>query len=221
MLKKDTLEFLKTLRVNNNREWFAANKNWYERARADFEKLVAEVIKSISLFDPEMGLLAPKKCIFRIYRDVRFSVDKSPYKTHFGAVFTPSGLGKSSGYYLHIDAQESFVSCGHYMLTPEQLKKMRQGIHSDFEYFKEILDEKDFKKEIGDLYRDDDTLKRVPNGFDKDHPSAEYMKLKRFYVTKPIPDSELASDDLVPYIARAYELMQPLSRFLNDVLLEE
>lgn len=221
MLKKDTLDFLKTLKGNNSREWFSENKGWYDRARADFERLVGEVIKAISSFDSEIGLLEPKKCIFRIYRDVRFSTDKSPYKTHFGAVFTPRNLGKSSGYYLHIDPAESFVSCGHYMLMPDQLKKMRQGIYSDFEYFREILNEKHFKKEIGDLYRDDDMLKRVPNGFDKDHPSAEYMKLKHFYALKPLTEDRLLSDDLVPYIKDIYKLMQPLSKFLNDVLLEE
>ncbi len=221
MLKKDTLDFLKALGDNNTREWFADNKKWYERARADFERLVTEVIQAVGSFDPEIGTLQPKKCIFRIYRDVRFSTDKSPYKTHFGAVFSHRNLGKTSGYYLHISPDESFVSCGHYMLMPDQLKKMRQGIFSDFEYFKEILDEKQFKKEIGDLYRDDDMLKRVPNGFDKDHPSAEYMKLKHFYALKPLPEAVLESDDLVPYIKNAYKLMQPLSRFLNDVLLEE
>ncbi|MBK5721849.1 DUF2461 domain-containing protein [Dysgonomonas sp. Marseille-P4677] len=221
MLKKDTLDFLKALKANNNREWFAQNKDWYERARKDFEHLVGEVIQAIASIEPEMGTLEPKKCIFRIYRDVRFSPDKSPYKTHFGAVFTPRNLGKSSGYYLHIDPAESFVSCGHYMLMPDQLKKMRQGIYSDFEYFKEILDEKRFKKEIGDLYRDDDMLTRVPNGFYKDHPSAEYMKLKHFYALKPISEDKLLSDGLVPHIKSIYKLMQPLNRFLNDVLLED
>ncbi|WP_029902205.1 DUF2461 domain-containing protein [Prevotella sp. 10(H)] len=221
MIKQDTLDFLSALSENNYREWFLENKKWYDRARADFEKLVGEVIQAIATFDSEIGLLQPKKCIFRIYRDVRFSPDKSPYKTHFGAVMRHHGLDKTSGYYLHISPEESFVSCGHYMLMPDQLKKVRRGIYEDFEHFQEIIGEKHFKKEIGDLFRDEDALQRVPNGFDKNHPAAEYLKLKHFYAYKPLPEDKLFSDALVPYIRDMYKLMQPLSNFLNDLLLED
>lgn len=221
MIQKDTLEFLKALKDNNYREWFNENKPWYERSRADFEKLVAQVIQAIATFDPEIGLLEPKKCIFRIYRDTRFSPDKTPYKTHFGAVFRQRNLDKSSGYYLHLDPEDCFISCGHYMLMPDQLKKVRRGIYNDFELFQEILNEKKFKKEIGDLYRDDDVLQRVPNGFDKNHPAAEYLKLKHFYAVKQIPVEKMMSDEIVPYVKSMYKLMQPLSEFLNDILLED
>lgn len=220
MLKKDTLDFLKELKQNNDREWFSKNKDWYERARADFEILVAQVIGELQSFDKDLGHLDPKKCIFRIYRDTRFSPDKTPYKTHFGAVFRPQNLDKSSGYYLHIDPEETFVSCGHYMLFPDQLKKVRRGIYDDFEMFSSIINEKNFKKEIGDLYRDEDMLKRVPNGFDKDHPAAEYMKLKHFYVLKSIPEDKLLSNDFAKYAGKIYKQMYPLGEFLNDLLLD-
>lgn len=218
MLQKDTLDFIAALKENNNREWFAENKKWYERARADFEALVAQIAQGIPVFDPEIGHLDPKKCIFRIYRDVRFSEDKSPYKTHFGAVFRPTGMDKTSGYYIHIDPAESFITCGHYMLMPDQLKKVRRGIYEDFEMFHDIINEKRFKKEFGDLYQDEDALKRVPNGFDKDHPAAEYLKLKHFYALKPVTNEQLLSKDFVAYALERYKLMQPLSRFLNDLL---
>ncbi len=220
MLKKDTFEFIKALKNNNNREWFAENKEWYDRARADFELLVAQIIAKIASFDPEIGQLTPKSCIFRIYRDTRFSQDKTPYKEHFGAVFRPKGLDKSSGYYLHISPEESFLTCGHYMLLPQQLKKVRRGIYEDYESFRSILDNKKFKKEIGDLYRDDDMLKRVPNGFDKESPAAEYMKLKHFYVLKYIPEEKIFSEDFVDYTGDIYKLMKPLGEFLNDLLLD-
>ena len=103
MFNKNSYKFLQALKDNNNREWFAENKQWYEQSRSDFESLVAQIIQALSSFEPEMRYLEPKKCIFRIYRDTRFSLDKTPYKTHFGAVFTPPRLSKSSGYYLHID----------------------------------------------------------------------------------------------------------------------
>ena len=220
MLKKDTLDFIAALKNNNDREWFAANKSWYERSRADFEVLVAQLIQGIAAFDPEIGLLNPKKCIFRIYRDVRFSEDKSPYKTHFGAIMRRPGMDKTSGYYVHVDPEDSFISCGHYMLMPDQIKKVRRGIYDDFEMFHDIINEKKFKKEIGDLHRDDDALQRVPNGFDKNHPAAEYLKLKHFYALKQIPSKELLSENFVSYALGIYKLMQPLSEFLNDVLLD-
>lgn len=221
MIDKDTLDFLTHLKANNNREWFANNKDWYERAKSDFEQLVVNIVNQFPLIDKEIGALEPKKCIFRIYRDIRFSPDKTPYKTHFGAGFRAPQLDKSSGYYLHIDPDGSFVSCGHYMLDSAQLKKMRQGISSDFDFFKSIINEPVFKKEIGDLYRDEDTLKRVPKGFDLDDPAAEYLKLKHFYVLKDIPKDLVTSDKLSPFVVSAFQTMQPMSRFLTDVLLED
>ncbi|NDW18178.1 DUF2461 domain-containing protein [Dysgonomonas sp. 216] len=220
MLQNETLNFIRDLKENNNREWFAENKNRYQQARADFEILVAQVIQGLGTIDPQIKHLDPKKCIFRIYRDVRFSSDKSPYKTHFGAVFHQQGLDKTSGYYLHVSPGESFVSSGHYMLMPDQLKKIRKGIYEDFEMFSEILNEKHFKEEFGDLFKDDDMLKRVPNGFDKDHPAAEYMKLKHFYVVKDIPEKKLHEKELLAYVLDAYKKMRPMSEFLNDLLLD-
>lgn len=220
MLKNDTIDFLKALKINNSREWFGENKDWYERAHADFEGLVAEIIHSLTSFMPEAKLLNPKKCIFRIYRDTRFSTDKTPYKTNFGAVFQSNFREKYSGYYLHLSPEECFLSCGFYMLQPEQLKKIRRGIYNDFEMFQDIIHEKQFKKEIGDLYRDDDMLKRVPNGFDKNHPAAEYMKLKHFYVMKPVTEKQILSSDFASYAVKTYKTMKPLSDFLDDLISE-
>ncbi|MEN9918170.1 MAG: hypothetical protein RL662_606 [Bacteroidota bacterium] len=220
MLKKDNLDFLKALKENNSREWFNDNKAWYERAKADVELLVTKLLAEISTFDQELAQSDPRKCMFRIYRDVRFSHDKSPYKTHFGAVFHQRGFDKSSGYYLHIDADQSFMTCGHYMLPPDQLKKMRKGIYDDYDTLQAILEENNFKTEIGDLFRDDDVLKRVPNGFDKDHPAAEYMKLKHFYVSKPLSDEQLLRTDFVSYAGGIYKQMSNMNRFLNDILLD-
>lgn len=220
MLHKDTFDFIAALKENNNREWFTENKTWYEHSRADFEKLVAQLISSIGTFDSPIGYLDPKKCIFRIYRDVRFSPDKSPYKTHFGAVLRPAPLDKTSGYYIHISPEGSFLTCGHYMLQPADLKKVRKGIYEDFETFQSIIEEKKFKKEIGDLYRDDDVLQRVPNGFDKDHPAAEYLKLKHFYVLKEVSQKEVLSKDFIAYATSIYKQMYPLGEFLNDLLLD-
>lgn len=220
MLKEDTLQFLQELKKNNNREWFAENKSWYERARKNVESLIGEMILKIATFDPEIGHIDPKKCLFRIYRDVRFSQDKSPYKTHFGAIFRPRTTERISGYYMHIDPDETFLSLGYYMADAAQLKKIRRGIYEDFDTFSEILNNKSFKKEIGDLYRDEDALQRVPIGFDKDHPAAEYLKLKHFYVYKPITKQQLLNEDFAEYAAKIYKIMYPLGEFLDDVINE-
>lgn len=218
MLKNDTIDFLKSLKNNNSREWFSENKAWYERARADFEELVADIIRSLVVFMPEAKLLNPKKCIFRIYRDTRFSADKTPYKTNFGAVFQSSFRGKFSGYYLHISPEGCFLSCGFYMPQSQHLKKIRKGIYDDFEMFQHIINEKQFKKEIGDLQRDDDILQRVPNGFDKDHPAAEYLKLKHFYVIKPVSEKQILGEGFASYAVKIYKIMKPLNDFLDDLI---
>ena len=219
MFNKNSYKFLQTLKDNNNREWFAENKQWYEQSRSDFESLVAQIIQALSTFEPELRYLEPKKCIFRIYRDTRFSLDKTPYKTHFGAVFTPPRLSKSSGYYLHIDPEEGcFLTCGHYMLPSDQLKSLRRGIYENYETLRAILDEKQFKETIGDFYRDEDMLQRVPNGFDKEHPAAGYMKLKHFYVLKNFTEKELFSDNFVEFAVNIYKMMKPLGDYLNELI---
>lgn len=136
------------LKANNNREWFNANKKRYLQANDNFIALVAKIQELIISLDPEVKFSEPKKCVFRIYRDVRFSPDKSPYKTHLGAGFQMKGFDKGAGYYFHVDPAGCFISCGHYMLETEQLKKMRKGISSDFDFFKSIIDKAHFKKKL-------------------------------------------------------------------------
>ncbi len=221
MIEKDTLHFLESLQKNNNREWFNTHKDWYIRARANFEHTAGELIQSIAGFDPEVGYLDPKKCVYRIYRDVRFSADKSPYKDHFGAIFQPRGANRLSGYYFHLNPSEMFVSVGNYCPTPIQLKKIRNEIYTDYENFRRLLDQEDFKKEIGDLYRDERTLKRVPNGYDKNSPAAEYLKLKSFYVIKHLTEEQVLGADFVADATRIFKIMSVLGRFLDETGAED
>lgn len=213
MLHKESINFLSELTKNNNREWFTENKDRYENSRKDFEQLVTELLQSISQFDIQTRYLNPKKCIFRIYRDIRFSKDKTPYKTHFGAVFNEK---KGSGFYIHIQPNNNFLSCGFYDLTPKQVKNVRKGIEENFEEFKSILSESKFKKEIGDLSRDSDVLKRVPAGFDIESPAVEYLKLKRFYVTKPFAQEKLFTNSFIEYTTNLYKIMHPIYEFLEE-----
>ncbi|WP_128330826.1 DUF2461 domain-containing protein [Apibacter sp. HY039] len=217
MLHKKTLKFLKSLKKNNNREWFSENKDWYETSRLDFENLVKDLQIGLSELDITIKYLNPKKCIFRIYRDIRFSPDKTPYKNYMSAVFSEI---KNSGYYLHIEPGKSFLTCGHYMLPPEQIKKIRKGIYDDFESFREIVENKNFIKEFGGLTKDETILKRVPNGFDKEHPSSEYLKFKNFYVTKSITDQQVLDTHFVTLAVSVYTNMQPFNDYINNLILD-
>ncbi|HWA06652.1 MAG TPA: DUF2461 domain-containing protein, partial [Ignavibacteria bacterium] len=180
MLHKSTIDFLKKLKKNNNRDWFNANKKLYEDARYDFEVFVFELIQKIAEFDETVSGLEPKDCMFRIYKDVRFSKDKTPYKTNFGAAINKGGRKLSiAGYYIHISPTEYFLGSGLYMPSPEKLLAVRNNISAKSAKFKSIVEGKEFKKNFGKLWNGD-TLKTVPKGFDKEHPMGEYLKLKSF-----------------------------------------
>ena len=220
MIQKSTIQFLKELEKNNYREWFNENKRRYEAARENIAEVVAGLIKEINKFEPTLGYPEPKKCLFRIYRDVRFSKNKEPYKTNMGAIIGPEGNTKTlkSGYYMHIQPGSSFVSCGVYMPFPQVIKAIRTAIDEDFETFSSIISNKTFKSLFGDLMRDDDALQRVPQGFDKDSPAAEYLKLKHFYVFHPFTDKEMMSEDFVKNAAKIFKATKPLNDWLNAVI---
>lgn len=130
------LPFLDDLRKNNNREWFQKNRSRYEQAKKEFESFLGLVIPAIAEYEPAMKFIEPKDCLFRIFRDVRFSKDKLPYKTNMGAWITPSGRKSSGpGFYIHLQPGESFLSGGIHMPDPEKLKKIRQEIYYNIDEF--------------------------------------------------------------------------------------
>lgn len=219
-IEQSTLDFLNDLRQNNYREWFHAQKPRYEEAKRNVLAVASAVIAGINEFDSSLGHLDPKKAMFRIARDTRFSASKEPYKTHFGLAFSPFGIarGRLSCYYMHIDPTEFFVSCGVYMAPPDVLKAVREAIDDEWETFHGIISDKTFRKEFGDLSREDKVLKRVPQGFDKDSPAAEYLKLTEYYVWKPLPGTLLTDEKLIPEVLRYFRLMQPLMAFLNRAI---
>lgn len=220
MIQKSTLQFLKELKENNYREWFNENKPRYEAARSNVVEVVAQLIEEVNKFEPAFGHPEPKKCLFRIYRDVRFSKNKDPYKINMGAVIGPEGNTKTlkSGYYMHVEPDNSFVSCGVYMPMPPVVKAIRTAIDEDFEAFSSIVNDKTFKKLFGDLSREDGTLQRVPAGFDKSSPAAEYLKLRNFYVFHPFTDKELISENFVKSAAKILKATKPLNDWLNAII---
>jgi uncharacterized protein (TIGR02453 family) len=213
-MKDSTIQFLKDLSKNNNRDWFTDNKNQYLDAQNDVITFVEKLIQGIGNFDESILKIDAKKSLFRIYRDVRFSHDKSPYKTNFGASL---GIGKGSqkaGYYLHIEPGKSFIAAGIYMPDAPTLKKVRTEISENGKEFLKIVNNAKFKKEFGDL-DSESALKKIPQGFDKEDPMAEYLKLKNFVVIKKISDKELLEVKAAENLVSLFKEAKPFNDFIN------
>ncbi len=213
-VSNSTLQFLKDLNKNNNREWFSENKDRYLAAQANVAEFVELLIEETGKFDAEIQKLDAKKAMFRIYRDTRFSLDKTPYKTNFGASL---GMGKGnriSGYYLHIEPQKSFLAGGVYHPESAVLKQIRAEIAANQEEFLAILNQNEFRNNFRGLSVED-KLKRVPAGYDKDHPMAEFLKLKSFNVIHPISDEALMSETAASDFTKVFKSIKPLNDFLN------
>ncbi|WP_316843316.1 DUF2461 domain-containing protein [Pedobacter psychrodurus] len=218
MLKKETLNFIKDVAENNNREWFAANKQVYEDAKADVLALVATIIPELAKVDPLLSAEAdPKKSLLRIYRDVRFSKNKDPYKNNFGIWFSAKSKGGNEpGYYLHIQPGKSFIAGGYWMPEAPHLKLIRQEIDYNIGDFKEIINSKDFKENF--KLGLDNALKNAPKGYDPTDPNIEFLKLKSFEATTKIEDKEFLQTNLVNKLISSFKIVQPLVAFLRNAI---
>ncbi|HLO44960.1 MAG TPA: DUF2461 domain-containing protein [Leadbetterella sp.] len=216
-ISNELLAFLKDLKANNNKEWFTANKGRYETAKAEFETFITELFARIAVFDPSIGHLKAKECIFRIYRDVRFSKDKSPYKTHFGAHISiaakKSEIHTRSGYYIHIEPGDSMLAGGAYLPQGDWLKGIRQEIDYNGADLVKILENPDFKKTFGEI--EGEKLARMPKGYPEDHQYIELLKMKSFLATHKLKDSDLTKDNFTETAAKVFETLKPLGDFLN------
>ena len=213
------LKFLKSLAKNNNREWFEKNKGKYLEAKELFEVFVAEQLEQLAKFDKSLIGLEPRKLVFRIYRDVRFSKNKAPYKTNFGAAFSAAGKGLGKpGYYLHIQpGGNSFVAGGLYMPEPGYLSKVRQEIDYNGEALVKIFKNKKFQHLFGDFWQDE-KLSRPPKGYSIDHPHIEWLKLKSFVVSSQLPDGVVTDKRFIKTSTDYYKAMKPLHDYLNEAI---
>ncbi|TAL46657.1 MAG: DUF2461 domain-containing protein [Chitinophagaceae bacterium] len=219
MLQSSTLKFLKDLKKNNNKAWFDVNRKRYEDAKADFANFIQQVIDGHGKKDKSISTLKAKDCLFRINRDIRFSKDKSPYKTNFGASINKGGKKafSTAGYYFHLEPGQCFVGGGIYQPMPDELKKVRQEIDYNFNEFKKIIGSKKFKSFYGDLDKSDEfSLSRVPKGYEPDNPAADYLRLKSFIAFVKISDTELTSKTLIKKTTEAFATLQPLLDFINE-----
>lgn len=220
MLTKETLQFLDDLKKNNNRDWFQDQKKRYEIFKKDYHQLVQDFLDVMKPLDPSLELLEVKNCTFRINRDIRFSKDKSPYKAHLGVWLSSGAKGQNrSGYYVHIEKGASFIAGGFYSPEAEQLKKVRKEIAFFYDDLEAILNDKNFKKEFGNLdINEGNSLKNPPRGYEKEHPAIEFLKLKSFTATQKFDISEVTQKDFVTKMSQKLIALKPLNEFINRAL---
>jgi uncharacterized protein (TIGR02453 family) len=218
-IKKSTLDFLSELKKNNTSDWLNNNRMSYTIARKNFEDLVQNVIDEIAGFDPIFKGLEAKNCIYRLNRDLRFSADKSPYKTHFGAFIVRGGkknADRFSGYYIHIEPKKSIIAGGAYMPPSSWLSAIRVKISENPEPLLSIINNKDFMHFFGKL--DGEKLKSAPKGYPPDHPSIDLLRFKSYLVVNEMTDQFVMSDKYFDHVMKTIRTMKPLNDFLNDYL---
>jgi uncharacterized protein (TIGR02453 family) len=219
MLQATTLKFLKNLKKNNNKPWFEKNKDVYLEAKDDIEQFVARVIEGLGKIDPDIALLKPKDCVYRIYRDVRFSKDKTPYKVNMGASFNKGGKKvPTAGYYWHCEPGRNMIGGGLWMPMAPDLNKVRQEIDYNFDEWKKIVTQKSFVKLFPEGVDGIDILSRPPKGYDDANPAIEFLKMKSYVVMHSPADAEMQSKTLLKSVLKTFETMKPFIDFLNRAI---
>jgi uncharacterized protein (TIGR02453 family) len=215
-INPETLQFLTALKQNNHREWFQTHKSDADQARKNFADFASTLLENLQSFDQTLQNIEVKQCIFRIYRDVRFSHNKEPYKTHFGVYFAKNG-GKNShfaGYYFHLDPEECFFGGGIYMPLPEYLKTIRKEIYYQINEFKAILENSSFKNYY-DGIENIEQLKKSPVGFPKDFPDIELLKNKHFFTSHYFKSQDALKEDFATFVSNGFKAVKPLVDFIN------
>ena len=210
-IETSTIKFLKDLEKNNNREWFQSNKDKYENTLQNIKDVSAEVKEKLSKKD----LIEDAK-VFRIYRDVRFSKDKAPYKNNLGVHFTRATKKLRGGYYLHIQPGESFAGGGFWAPSPEDLKRIRDEFAFDTKTIRKITSGKTFVKYFGTLGGDE--LKTAPSGYDRNHPGIDLIRKKQFVVMRMFTDKEVTDKNFVKEVVATFEAMRPFFDYMSEVL---
>ena len=219
MLQASTLKFLKDIKKHNNKPWFEKNKSLYLAAKEDVEHFIEQVIAGLGKTDAEIAGLQPKDCTYRIYRDVRFSKDKTPYKIHMGAYLNKGGKKMpTAGYYLHLEPGRNMIGGGLWMPQAPELNKVRQEIDYSFDEWTGILGNKVFKKNFPDRLDTEDMLSRPPKGYTDDNPAIDDLKLKSFIVTRMLTDAEVQSKTFLKEVVKTFESMKAFVYFLNRAL---
>ena len=217
MITKEALKFLNDLIANNNTEWMHANKKRYENYKKDYHNFIGSILTEMKKLDKSLEPLEVKNCTFRINRDIRFSKDKSPYKTNMGVWMSQDRTQKNApGYYIHYEPGNCFVAGGVWCPETNELKKIRKEIEFFYDDLEGIVSNKNFKKEFGQLDRsENNVLKKAPKDFEANHPAIEFLKLKSFSTSVKINESVFTEADFSKKIAAKLILLKPLNDFLK------
>jgi len=236
MNTKQILKFLRDITVNNNREWFHEHKTDFDKARADFEKDVSELIVKIAQFDPEIAHLTVKDCCYRFYRDTRFSPDKSPYKRHFGAYICSKGKKSlRGGYYIHVQPGNCFIATGSYWLPTNILTSCRNEIMANIDEWRAAVENGQFIKYFGypggsnmEDYTDEEKmspkgfgishLKKAPKDFPKDYEFLDYLKMKDYCVWHSVDDNFFEGKDWMKEAIKIFKVAKPMMDFVSSVI---
>ena len=212
---KLVLEFLIDLKFNNNKTWFKENQERYRQAKSEFEEFIGILLPRLKQLDESIDVTSPKECIFRIFRDVRFSKNKEPYKTNFGALIARGGRKRSyAGYYIHVEPDESFIGGGVYMPEPKVLKAIRTEIYENITEFKKIINNDEFRKFFAEIYGDKLTL--APKGFPKDFKDIDLLKYKHYAVAYGVKNSFWTEGkELIDDLMNIFIAQYPFNLFLN------
>jgi uncharacterized protein (TIGR02453 family) len=215
MIQAETLAFLKKLDKNNHKEWFDKNRNEYEAAKKNILEFTQQLLQEMIAFEPALQGIAAKDCVFRIFRDVRFSKNKAPYKNNFGCYIAPGGKKSTkAGYYVHIQPNgQSFLAGGMYMPEANVLNNIRQEIDYNTAEFKKIIESKNFKKTFGNIQGEQ--LKNPPKGYDKDHPEIALLKFKSYTAWHKLSDEQVIDKKYLKTCIQVFKELQPFNQFLN------
>lgn len=212
---KEILDFLRDLRENNNREWFAVHKERYLLEKEKVEELAMQLIAGVATFDPDAAMLTAADCTYRIYRDTRFSLDKTPYKTHIGIFINPPYGKKSNrmGYYLHIEPDNCFVAAGTVCLPSKTVAAIRQSIYDNVDEYLEILNNPDFKTAYPIV--GENCLKTSPKGIPRDWIYVELVRPKDFVTSHSLTQREICSKDMSEKVTELFRIAKPFNDFIN------
>lgn len=217
MTFSNIINFLEELKDNNSKEWFDINRKRYEKLRKEFLEFVKTLIFEISTFDNEVAYLQPKDCIFRINKDIRFSKDKSPYKTNFGAYIVKNGKKSgNAGYYFHIEPDNFFLAGGIYAPKPENLKEIRLEIYNNPDKFLKLINNKDFKDAFGEIWGE--KLTNVPRGFDKNFEYADLLKYKSYVSFRNLSSEEVCSVEILEILKKYFKITYDFNTYLNSII---
>ncbi|WP_159947871.1 DUF2461 domain-containing protein [Polaribacter septentrionalilitoris] len=212
-ISESTFQFLKDLHKNNNRDWFADQKPRYQKALKNAKEVFAEIHNNLQVHDE-----IEKSKMMRIYRDVRFSKDKTPYKPHFANSYSRLGKELRGGYFLRIRPGESFLAGGFWEPNKDDLFRIRKEIEMDATEIREILEEQNYKKHFGGKFESFGELKTAPRGFDKEHPDVDLLRKKGFIAVKNFTDEEVLATNFVDKVDESYKALRPFFNLFSDIL---